>query len=84
MIIYKEVKEDREPSKHIFCHYTHSRPLGWGQKVKTFFSECGLMLHIKLKERSIDQHRSKNFDLTHTLGPDLWVGLKDQILKLYR
>ena len=31
---------------------------------------------------SIDQHRSKNFDLTR--AHDLWVRFKGQILKLYR
>ena len=29
--------EHRAPCKHIFCPYTHSRPMGLGQKVKTFF-----------------------------------------------
>ena len=29
--------EYRAPCKHIFCPYTHPQPLGWGQKVKTFF-----------------------------------------------
>ena len=26
--------EHRAPCKHIFCPYTHPRPLGWGQRVK--------------------------------------------------
>ena len=29
--------EHREPCKHIFCPYTHPRPLGWVRKVKPFF-----------------------------------------------
>ena len=32
-------KEHRAPHKHIFCPYTHPLSLGWGQKVKSFFSE---------------------------------------------
>ena len=31
--------EHRAPCKHIFCAYTHPWSMGWGQKVKTFFSE---------------------------------------------
>ena len=39
-----------------------------------------VMLHIKLKEMNIDQHRS--FDLTYT--PDLMVGLNGLMLILYK
>ena len=35
------------------------------------------MLHIKLRESSLDKHRSKHVDLTQT--PDLWVMLKSDI-----
>ena len=38
--------EQRAPCKHIFCPCTHPRPLGLGQKAKTFLNE---ILHIKLK-----------------------------------
>ena len=31
--------EHKIPWKQFFCPYTHPRPLEWGQKVKTFFSE---------------------------------------------
>ena len=41
--------EHRAPCKHIFCPYKHPRPLGEGQKVKTFFFLKIVMLHIKLK-----------------------------------
>ena len=30
----------RAPCMDIVCPNTHPRPLGWGQKVKTFVSEC--------------------------------------------
>ena len=41
--------ERRATCKHILCPYTHPRPLGLGQKVKTFFLNV-VMLNIKLKE----------------------------------
>ena len=76
--------ECRAPCKHIFCPYKHPQPV-WGRvkRSKHFFLNV-VMLHIKLnyRERSVDQHRSKNFNLTHT--PDLWMGSKGHILKLYR
>ena len=34
--------------KHIFCPYTHSRPLGWDQRSKLMFFLKEVMLHIKL------------------------------------
>ena len=46
--------------------------MGLGQKVKTFFSECGYVAY-QIKGKKYRQ-RSKNFDLTRT--PDLWVVLK--------
>ena len=33
--------------KHIFCPYTHPRPLGWDQRSKHFFLKI-VMLHLKL------------------------------------
>ena len=45
--------------------YTHSRPLGWGQKVKTFLFLKMAMLHIKVMEKSEEQHAIKIFDLMH-------------------
>ena len=58
-------------------------PWGRAKRPKHYFLNV-VMLNIKLnyRGRSSDQHISKNFDLTHT--PDVWVGLKGQILKLYR
>ena len=43
--------EHRAPRKHIFCPYTHPRPLGLGhdQNVKTLFFLKVVMLHIKSK-----------------------------------
>ena len=42
--------EHRAPWKQTCCHYTHQRPLGWGQEVILFlFSKSGHVLHIKLK-----------------------------------
>ena len=41
--------EHRAPWKQICCHYTHQRPLGWGQKVILFYFLKVVMLHIKLK-----------------------------------
>ena len=38
--------EHRVPCYHIFCPYTHPRPLGWGQK--SFFLKV-VMLQIKIK-----------------------------------
>ena len=65
--------EHRAQCKHIICPNIHP-----GVKKSNFFSEYD---HVAWK-RNIDQHRNKNFDLTH--APDLWVRLKGQILKLYR
>ena len=41
VVLYIKLKrmEHRAKCKHIFCPYMYPRPLGWGQKVKTFFSE---------------------------------------------
>ena len=41
--------EHRAPWKQIICHYTHQRPLGWGQKVIFFSFLKVVMFHIKLK-----------------------------------
>ena len=39
--------EHRAPRKQICCHYTHQRPLGWGQKVILFlFSKSGHVAYI--------------------------------------
>ena len=40
---------------NILPFYTPSAP-GWGKKVKSFFLK--VMLHIKLKERSVDHYAS--------------------------
>ena len=45
--------EHRTPRKHIFCPYTHSRPLGWSQKVKAFYFLKVVTLHINLKGREL-------------------------------
>ena len=37
--------------RHIFCHYTQPRPLGFGQMVKTFFSEISHTFTIDLMVR---------------------------------
>ena len=43
--------ENRAPWKQICCHYTHQRPLGWGQKVIFFFSKSGHVAYkIKVEE----------------------------------
>ena len=39
--------EHRSPWKQICCHYTHQRPLGWGQKLFSFLKV--VMLHIESK-----------------------------------
>ena len=46
----------------------------WGQKVKTIFFLKMVILHIRLKERHIQQHARNNFVLTGTLDP--WGGVK--------
>ena len=71
----------RAPCKYIFCPYTPSiRGVG-SSRGNIFFLLNMVMLHIKLKERGIDQHRSKPATL-HI--PYLWMVFKGQILKLYR
>ena len=44
-----KASKHRAPWKQICCHYTHQRPLGWGQKVILFSFLKVVMLHIKLK-----------------------------------
>ena len=59
--------------KHIFCPYTHPRPLG-GDKCQTFFFESSHIAYQIRREWSI-QHRASIYSvLTHTLN--IWVGLK--------
>ena len=41
--------EHREPCTHIFCLYTHTRPLWWGQTANPIFSPEVVILHMKLK-----------------------------------
>ena len=52
---------------YILCPYI-LEPWGRVKWLKLFFLKV-VMLHIKFKETSIDQHASKAFDLKHT--PDL-------------
>ena len=40
--------EHKASCNHILCSCVHSRPLGWGRTVKTFFLNVA-MLHIKFK-----------------------------------
>ena len=44
--------EHRAPHKHIFS-YTHLPPLGSGQKVKTFLSECGHVALYQIKGKEL-------------------------------
>ena len=65
------------------CHYTHQRPLGWGQKVILFFfSKSGPVAYqIKVEEvKTYMQGNSLNLHTPLTSG----VGFKGQILKLCR
>ena len=41
--------EHRAPWKQVCCHYTHQRPLGWGQKVIFCSFLKVVMLHIRVK-----------------------------------
>ena len=75
----KGMERRRAPCKHIFCPYTHPRPVGWGQKFKTFFSECGHVAY-QIKEKEVWTSMQAKTLTLHT--PDLWVGLKGQIMKL--
>ena len=51
LLIKLKGMEHRAPCKHIFCPYTPSTR-GLGQKVKTFFSECGLVAY-QIKEKEV-------------------------------
>ena len=60
---------------HILSIHTFNLWVGLNNKKE---SECGHVAYqFKGKERSIDLHRSKRLDVTHT--PDLWVRLKSDI-----
>ena len=45
MLHIKMEMEHRTSCKHIFCPYTHPRPLVWGPKVKMFLMKI-VMLHL--------------------------------------
>ena len=65
--------EHRARCKHVFCHYTHPRPLGFGQNVKIFYLLKVVMLHIKI--RGMEKRASCKpifCPLTHPQGQD-WV-----------
>ena len=62
--------------KHIFCPYTHPRPLGWGQRSKQCFSESSHVAYQIRRELSIEHHAITYSVLTHTLDP--WGGVKGQ------
>ena len=64
--------EHRTPWKHIFCSYTHPKPLGvWSKGQNISFSES----HVANKrELSIEHHASTYSVLTHT--PGLWGWVK--------
>ena len=65
--------------KHIFCPYSHPRPLGCGQMHKKsccFFSENSHVEYQIRKEWSIEHHASTYSILAHTLDP--WSGVKAQ------
>ena len=65
--------------KHIFCPYTHPRPIGCGQMHKNkllLFSESSHVAYQIRKEWSIEHHASAYSILAHTLDP--WGGVKAQ------
>ena len=64
--------------KQANCRYTHPRPLGLDQKVKTvvFFLLKMVMLHIKIKGMTRTTTCKQNCVLTHTLDP--WGRAKGQ------
>ena len=73
--------EHRAPWKQTCCHYTHQRPLGWGQKaILFFFSKSGHVAYqIKVEEvETYMQGNALNLHTPLTSG----VGFKGQILKL--
>ena len=72
--------ERREPYTHIFGPYTQPRPVRSAQKVK-LFSECGHVAY-QIKGKVYTNIAAKTLTLHTPLY--LWVGLKDQILKLCR
>ena len=56
-----------------FCPYTQTRPLGWGQNVKTLFSsENGRVVYQIKGNKKCDNLQSNDLTL-HTL--DLWDGV---------
>ena len=65
--------------KHIFCPYTHPRPLGCGQMHKNMlllFPEKSHVAYQIRNEWSIEHHASTYSILTHILDP--WGGVKAQ------
>ena len=62
VMLYIKLKEmgQRAPHKHTFWPFTHPPPMGLGQKVNTFFSETIVMLKIKQRELSIQNHTCTN------------------------
>ena len=66
--------EHRAPCKHKFCPYIYPRPLGWRQKVKTFFSESSFVAYQIKRNGALEHNASTYSVLTHTLVP--WGGVK--------
>ena len=74
--------EHRAQCKHIFCPYTHPRFLRLVQTVITFFFLKIVMLHIKLKRWSIEQHASTYLFLHTPSTPEVWSTGQTFLLKV--
>ena len=63
---------------NILVYYTPSNP---GVDPKGHFILKVVMLHVKSKRKSVEQHASKLFDILHT--PALQFGLNGQKISIF-
>ena len=65
--------EHKIPWKQFFCPYSHPRPLEWGQKVKTFFSESSYVAYQIKGNGAYSSMQVHSLSLHTPSAP--WVGL---------